>query len=565
MTASAAVGSGVGDRVRARPAGLEVADLRVSARSGLQVLDGVNISVAPGSIAGVVGESGSGKTTLLRCLVGAVAPGLDATGTVELVDEQSSVPLLGADRRQLRAVRSQRVAYLAQDPGRSLTPTMRIGAAIAERLPPSVDSGARAAVVSELLEAVGLPGDEDFTRRYPFALSGGQAQRVALARALAASPDVLLLDEPTTGLDVITQAELLDELVRQHQHTPRTTVIVSHDLAVIARLADDVTVLRSGTVVESGPCRSTLRQPTHPYTRQLVEACPDPVHHIDAGAHRPHQRIRTTNSRSHGEPVLSLRGLTAVHRRTRAAPVIAARDLDLDLSGGRCVALVGASGSGKSTVARAIVGAHVRDTGTVALRGRTLPPALDDRAVADRWAIQLVPQDPTSSLNPRRRVGRAVDDVLRRVASANDEGGSDIGQRARTLFEQVGLTPELMMRRPAALSGGERQRVVIARALAASPAVLVCDEVTSALDVSVQAGVIRLLRSLVDDRGLAMLFITHDLGLVHDIADDVAVLHDGRICEAGPVERVVHAPEDPATRALLAASPSLSSELAVDR
>ncbi len=525
---------------------------------------------------GVVGESGSGKTTLLRSFLGTVADGLEATGTVELVDGDVATPLLGASPRRLRAVRSQRMAYLAQDPARGLTPTMRIGAAIAERLAPDLDRATRRTAVRDLLASVGLPNDDEFVRRYPFALSGGQAQRVALARALAATPDVLLLDEPTTGLDVVTQAELLDELRRQHQHTQRTTVMVSHDLAVVARLADTIVVLRQGEIVEAGDCRDTLRHPQHPYTRQLVDACPDPLHHVagcvvdgyvadvrvvdgHVAAEDPQRDQRST-----AVDTLRVRALGATHRRPRQPPVVAANDLDLDLRAGQCVALVGASGSGKSTIARSIVGAHIPDGGSIELDGRALPASLDDRVPADRWRVQLIPQDPTSSLNPRRAVGRAVGDVVRRCRAASSDGSNrnDVDATVAHLFREVGLDPALAVRRPGALSGGERQRVAIARALAASPSVLICDEVTSALDVSVQAGVVRLLRTLVDDHGVAMLFITHDLGLVHAIADEVAVLHDGEVCEVGSVDAVVRAPQHAATRTLMAASPSLSAELA---
>ncbi|MEM9464064.1 MAG: ABC transporter ATP-binding protein [Actinomycetota bacterium] len=523
--------------------------------TGQRILDRADLTVEPGTVLGVVGESGSGKSTLVRCLLGAVAPGLVAGGSVSLASEDSSVSMLTASRRELRSIRGQRIAYLTQDPARSLTPTMRIGQAIAERLP----AGARGSddAVASLLRSVGLPDDAEFRGRYPFAVSGGQAQRVALARALASGPDVLLLDEPTTGLDVVTQAELLDELARQHRRTPRTTVLVSHDLAVVARMADHVVVLRDGRIVEHGPCHETLRAPQHPYTAELVAASPDPLAVPAAAGLGPVH----SNGAGGGETTgLTVAGLTARHQRRRQAPVIAAESLDLAIAGGECVALVGVSGSGKSTIARAIVGAHVPDAGQVRVDGRTLPDALDRRTPQDRWRVQLIPQDPASSLDPRRTVGRAVGDVVRRCGTAT--GGAEVAAVVAALLSDVGLAPALADRRPGELSGGERQRVAIARALAASPSVLLCDEVTSALDVSVQVGVLRLLRSLVDDRGVAMLFITHDLGLLRDVADRVAVLHDGRVCESGAVEEVLASPTHAVTSELRAASLSLSAELA---
>ncbi|MEM1333292.1 MAG: ATP-binding cassette domain-containing protein, partial [Actinomycetota bacterium] len=455
---------------------IEVDGLRVTAkRTGRTILHGVDIVIPAGSVTGIVGESGSGKTTLLRCLIGAAANGLTTAGSVELVDDDARVDLLGASPRVLRSIRSQRIAYLAQDPGRSLTPTMRIGAAIAERLPGDLGSARRDRAVRALLESVGLPDDDDFIRRHPFALSGGQAQRVGLARALATSPDVLLLDEPTTGLDVITQADVIDELRRLHERSPRTTVIVSHDLAVVAQLADHVIVLRDGRIVEQGPATATLRTPADSYTQQLVDACPDPRRGTRT------DRIATVEQPSIEDSpdqpfALRVSGLVATHHRPRRAPVVAAQDVDLELRAGCCVALVGSSGSGKSTIARTIVGAHVPDAGEIVLRGRRLGASLSDRSDEDRWRLQLIPQDPTSSLDPRRRVGRAVADVLRRCRPGGlPHDRSAVDEQVIDLFERVGLDPALRHRRPGALSGGERQRVVIARGLAANPHVLICD------------------------------------------------------------------------------------------
>lgn len=545
-------------------ADIRVRDLTVAvAATGERLLDDVTLDVRAGSVTGIVGESGSGKTTLVRSLLGAVAPGLETTGEVELGGPDGAIPVLHVSARTLRSVRSRDVSYLSQDPARSLTPTMRIGPAVAERL--AVGFERSPGVVEELFRSVGLPDDDEFLRRFPSSVSGGQAQRVALARALASQPRFLFLDEPTTGLDVVTQAELLDELMQQHQTAPRTMVIVSHDLAVVARLADDIVVLRHGQIVERGPCRETLRNPQHPYTAELVAACPDPAtsHLRGTGGARGSAVTDRPAAAASAPParqrLLDVSGLVATHRRRRQPPVVAADGLDLQVDAGCCVALVGASGAGKSTIARAIVGSHVPDAGTVTIDGRTLPDRLDDRAIEDRWKVQLVPQDPASSLDPRRRVGLAIGDVVRRCRG--ERQGDAIVRAVAQLLQDVGLDPALAGRRPGALSGGERQRVAIARALAASPAVLVCDEVTSALDVSVQSGVIRLLRSLVEQRDMAMVFITHDLGLVRDVADRVAVLHAGRVCESGTAGEVLDHPDHEVTQRLLASSLSLSAEL----
>ena len=541
-----------------------VEGLTVTTAAGRPILLDIDLTLRRSGVVGIIGESGSGKSTLVRALLGAATADLTVDGSVSVCHGDTMVDMFRADRPTVRAVRSGSVAFLGQNPGAALTPTLRIGDAVAERLVGTTGRTDRRRRAAQLLEAVQLPSDPGFLRRFPHELSGGQAQRVALARALASGPDILLLDEPTTGLDVVTQSLVLDELERQQVASPRSVLIVSHDLAVVARLAEDVVVMRNGAVVDRGD-RSVLRKSTNAYTRTLVAACPDPN---DSNRTGPPDDAGEGYGDANGDgvgrerppataPRLRVVALQASHRAKGGHRTVAAAGIDLAVASGECLALVGASGSGKTTLARAIVGAHRADGGSVRLGDRELAPELARRSLTDRFAIQLIPQDPGGSLNPRRKVGKTVADAVRRRHPHHDASA-----QTRALLDTVGLGSTVAGRRPATLSGGERQRVAIARALAVEPDVLICDEATSALDVSVQADVLRLLRDLVDERGLALLLITHDLGVVARIADRVAIIDAGAICEHGPTSRVLGSPEHPVTRSLLAAAPSLSHELA---
>lgn len=522
---------------------IRVDRLKILDPSGHAVLDDVCLKVDAGGAMGVVGESGSGKTTLGLALLGHVRPGLrQAGGRVRVAGADPFVG--GAPQRDLRR---SRIAHLGQDPGRTLTPTMRVGRLVAERL-----AHRDLAAVSGSLEAVGLPADQEFQRRYPHQLSGGQQQRLALARALASLPDVLVLDEPTTGQDVVTQEVVLAELARQRAERGLTLVVVSHDLAIVARLVDQIAVIRQGVVVEQGGTVRVLAQPQHHHTHDLVATCPDRAR-LRSGP------VHASSVPAQGAASLAVSGLRAVHRGHRGEPVVAADDVGFELQRGECVAVVGASGSGKTTIARCVVGLTLPESGTVRLDGKVLAPAVRGRTTEQRAQVQLVHQDPASSLNPRRSIGGAITRPLRRIRRLDRDAAA---AEAIHLLELVGLDSDLADRRPHHLSGGQRQRATIARALAAQPAVLICDEVTSALDSSAQAGIVQLLGGLRRDLGVAVLFITHDLGLVSDIADRVIVLDEGHICEHGAVSRVLEHPRHPATRDLVNACPSLSTELA---
>jgi len=505
---------------------IQVDRLVVVEPRGHPVLDGVSLSVAARERVGVVGESGSGKTTLALALLGAVRRGLRLTGGRVGVAGHDMLALRGA---ALRAVRRRVIAYLPQDPPSTLTPTMRVGAQIAEL--------AGGSDVAAHLDRLGLPTDRAFQRRFPHQLSGGQQRRLALARTLAGDPQVLVLDEPINGLDGPTRAAVLDEIAELTRARAMTLLFITHDLAAAARIADRLVVVRAGTIVEDGGLSATLAAPTSPYTAELVRAVPALPEAFEARA----------PARSGAVPVLEVRDLRASHGARRR--VVVADGVSFTVARGECVALLARSGAGKTTLARCVTGLHRPDSGAVVLDGVPLPAALRDRTVEQRRRIQLVAQDPTLSLNPRRTAGAAVARPLRRL-----RGLSRAASRAETgrLLGLVGLDPGLAARLPAQLSGGQRQRVAIARALAAAPEILLCDEVTAGLDTRVQAAVLDLIADLRRRLGLAVLLITHDLGVVARTADRVLVLVDGAIREEGPVGEVLGAPRHEATRALVA-------------
>jgi peptide/nickel transport system ATP-binding protein len=521
---------------------IDVGDLTVRDRAGHAVVKDLSLVVPNGEALGIVGESGSGKTTAALAILGAIRPGLRlATGTV-LVDGE---PIFDLSERRRRALRRETLSYLGQDPAASLNPTMRIGAQLADPCTqrPSPEQ------ILDRLKAVGLPADPALVRRFPHELSGGQQQRVALARALANDPRIVILDEPTTGLDVVTQDLVLSELARQRAQRGFALVVISHDLAVVARLADRLLVMRSGSVVDEGDCDELLARPSHPYTATLVAACPD------LARARPRRDARAAS----GPPPIEVSGLGAGHPSRGGGPaIVAADDVSFSVLAGECLALVGASGSGKTTIARCLVGLHRSEAGVVRIAGAPAADQASRRPLAQRRAVQLVPQDPLDSLNPRRKAGASIQRPLRLLRGL---GTAEAVAEVVRLLELVRLSPELADRHPRALSGGERQRVAIARALAAQPEVLVCDEITSALDVSVQEDVLAVLDDLRLKLGLAVVFISHDLGVVARVADRVLVLDQGVVREQGPLSMVLAKPSHETTKALVTASPSLAAVL----
>ncbi|MFI7696704.1 oligopeptide/dipeptide ABC transporter ATP-binding protein [Nonomuraea sp. NPDC049655] len=569
---------------------LETRGLRVV---GDRVLvDGVDLTVAAGETVGLVGESGSGKSLTARALVGLLPRGLRAEGSVEVGGAQ----LVGASERLLRGVRGRRISLLMQDPFAMLNPLRTAGAHIAETLPGRTS---RQEIARRLAE-VGID-DPAVAGRYPFQLSGGMRQRVALAAALAGDPELLVADEPTTALDATTQHEILALLRRVQEARGMGVLLITHDLRVAFAVCDRVAVMYAGRVVEQGPGPELAAEPAHPYTAGLLAALPSaertlerlvgipgavpradavadvcafatrcdlaadactaarpplrPIGpdrltacvHDTAGAARPALREAALPAApAAGEPLLHIEDL-----RKRYGAHTALGGVSLHVNPGETVGLVGESGSGKTTLARSVLGLITPDGGRIRLAGLDVTDraALDPRERARvHRLVQCVFQDPSTSLNPAMTVGATLAEAIARAAPADRIG---VGE----LLKLAGLPAAYAARRPKALSGGERQRVAIARALAVRPALLICDEPVASLDVSVQAHVLELLRGIGRELGTGMLFITHDLAVVRQVAARTVVLLKGAVVEEGTTSAVLDAPAHDYTRRLVAAVP----------
>ncbi|MGW6055520.1 nickel ABC transporter ATP-binding protein NikE [Streptomyces sp. NPDC055189] len=508
------------------------------------VVQDVGFEVRQGQTLALVGESGSGKSTIAGTLLGHLRHGSRLTGGTVRVADNDVFSLRPGELRQLRG---RTAALVPQNAGSALTPSMRIGRQIAE----AGRAGRRnlcSASVDALLERVRLPHAAEVARRYPHELSGGQQQRVAIAMAIAARPRVLVLDEPTTGLDVITQRQILDLLAALRDELGLATVVVSHHLGVVARMADEVAVLQAGRVVEHASARRLFAAPVAAHTRRLLASVPriaDPGLSVVAEDGTRRIRLRAAVASDAAE-VLDVKDLSVDHGADRIV-----QGVTLRVRRGEVVALVGESGSGKSTLAWALAGLHQSSGGTMRHAGGTLAPLARQRPTAQRRKIQLVFQNADASLNPRRSVGDAVRWPLCFLGIAPR---TEAAQRSRRLLADARLDPALADRLPGQLSGGQRQRIALARALAGEPDLLIADEITTALDVSVQAEVLQLLDDLCRERQLACIFISHDLALVRGLADRVMVLRDGVVVEEGPTEAVYRAPGHPYTRQLMAAT-----------
>ncbi|WP_326680171.1 ABC transporter ATP-binding protein [Streptomyces sp. NBC_01237] len=536
------------------------------------VVHDVSLTLAPGECLALVGESGSGKSVTARALIGLAGPESAVRSEGLQVDGRDAT---GFREREWRTVRGRVVGLVSQDALSALDPLRRVGAEVAEPL--LVHRLARRGEVAErvtgLLRDAGVPEPELRARQYPHQLSGGLRQRALIASATAGGPRVLIADEPTTALDVTVQARVL-ELLRELKESGTALLLISHDLAVVAQLADRIAVMTQGRVVETGSTGQVLGAPRHPYTRTLISSVPAldavpaqgrpqgarsedapltgaedaPPPRSDAGDAAP------PPAPGAGAVLLSARGLVKRYRSPDGGVRTAVRNLDFTLAHGETLGVVGESGSGKSTLAAMVMGLLAPDAGEVRLDGGPWS-ALDERRRRPlRRGVQLVHQDPLGSFDPRFTVRRLLDEAL---SVAGPARGARRRERAAELLEQVGLDTAVLERRPARLSGGQRQRVAIARALATSPRLLVCDEPVSALDVTVQAQVLELLASLRAAYGLAMLFISHDLAVVRQVSDRVLVMRDGDIVEQGPVAEVLGTPRHPYTRQLLAAVPRL--------
>ena len=543
------------DRVT-RPAGgagppvLEIKGLTVSLPKGADrefAIEDVSLTVGSGEIVCIVGESGSGKSVTAFTVMG-----LNRRKELKPVAGEillHGVDLLKQSERQLRRLRGEKMAMIFQEPMTALNPVMKVGDQIAEMLEihTALNARERRDQVMAAMEDVNLPDPESLFHSYPHQISGGQRQRVMIAMALALEPGLLIADEPTTALDVTTQAQIL-ELIKSIQRRHGTGVMfITHDFGVVAEIADRVVVMQHGKVVEQGPTEQVLNRPEHPYTRMLIGSVPSLI---------PPERPQV----SYSEPGIEARGLNKIYGTAgwlgTGRVVHAAKDVDLIVHRGETLGVVGESGSGKSTVARCIVRLVDPTSGEVLIGDQNIANLRESALRPFRRNIQIVFQDPYRSLNPRRTVGQSIVEGPMNFGTGRDEAYA----RARELMRVVGLAPEVLERFPHQFSGGQRQRICIARALAMEPKVLIADEAVSALDVSVQAQVLDLFHDVQERFDLALLFITHDLRVAAQICDRIMVMQNGVVVEEGRTSAVYSNPQNSYTKALLAAAPGRHME-----
>ena len=582
----------------------------------ISILRNVTTNIKKGETVGIVGESGSGKSTLALAMMGYVKHGLFTMSGECLFN---SLNLLDLSNNELEKIRGRKIAMIPQNAGQSLTPNLKIGYQIEEalKLHTNLNENERKNRISELLNNVRLPSPDVMALRYPHELSGGQQQRVAVAMALAGNPELLLLDEPTTGLDVTTQAHVLELLKDITKDTGTSMVYVSHDLGAIAQVCDRVIVMYAGEIVLEGPVRKILKEPIHPYTNGLLKsipklsleglpesmpgAQPQPGHigegcsfydrcnisdekcktktpdleflsEIDTSVRcfnykkviiNQNKNIQLKNldeKNIENNEILSLSDVSISYAKqsfldqlfnklTDSNPTV--KDINININKGETIALVGESGSGKSTILKSIAGLLKTKDGNINFaQNRKLSEDLKNRSSDDLRAIQLIFQNPDESLNPNHTVEQILSQPLKLYFGLK---GDELKKNIIELLEKVRLGEFYLTRYPRQLSGGEKQRIAVARAFAAKPDIILCDEVTSALDVSVQAAVLDLLKKLKDDFGTTYIFVSHDLAVVKAISDRVAVLYQGRLCEIGPSKNVYKFPSHPYTEVLLGA------------
>ena len=521
---------------------VETLELGIAGLPENRIVRGVSFDIRPGEMVGLVGESGSGKTMLGRAIIGLQPGGIVGRG--------GAIRLRGRDMaqmspRELRRMRGEDVAIVFQEPMTSLNPSMTIGRQLDEPLRTHTKLGTaeRRARILQMMERVGIPSPADRLDDYPHEFSGGMRQRIMLASAMLLKPALLIADEPTTALDALVQREVLELMVEMTRENGTALILISHDLPMVARYCERVMVMRQGELVEQGETRRILAQPAHDYTRKLLAAMPErgPLRTFDAGE----------------APLVELRDLKVEYVSrggllSRANRKLALKGASLSVRRGEVVAVVGASGSGKTTLGRALAHLIPHSGGEILFRG--LPVARGSAGWMDfRLNCQMIFQDPFGSLDPRFTIRRALAEALYHT----DIGAQEKDQRIRRIVAEVGLEAEHLDRLPHEMSGGQRQRVAIARAIISEPDFVIADEAVSALDVTVRAQVLDLLADLQKRHGFSCLFISHDLGVVEQMADRVLVMRDGEIVEEGPRDRIFDAPESDYTRALLSAIPTL--------
>jgi peptide/nickel transport system ATP-binding protein len=503
----------------------------------------VTYDLMPGKVLAIVGESGSGKSTSSMAIMGLLPKNARVTGSAKLAGRE----MVGARPETLRSVRGEGIAAIFQEPMTALNPVYTIGFQISETIlthrPGMTRKQAKARAI-ELLGLVEMPDPEKAYNSYPHQLSGGQRQRAMIAQSISLDPRVLIADEPTTALDVTVQAEILDLLRHLHQKLDSAIILITHDMGVVADMADDVMVMKDGDVVEHGTATQLFNAPDHPYTKALMASVP----HLGLGT-------AVADAASHGDDTTAALLLENVSidypKRGRVPAFRAVAEASLSIQPGEVVGLVGESGSGKTTIARAIVGLVPIAEGQLRVAGQEMVGVDPKQLRAVRRKLGIVFQDPGSSLNPRWPVGQSIGEPL----ELDGRDRTEISARVTELLDMVELPRDFRNRYPHELSGGQRQRIGIARALALDPKVLVADEPTSALDVSVQARVLELLQNIQKEKQFATLFVTHDLAVVDLLADRIVVMQHGRIVEQGSKEQILRNAQDPYTQRLIAAVP----------
>jgi peptide/nickel transport system ATP-binding protein len=570
---------------------LVVKDLVIRATaSKVAIVDEVSFELPAGKLLGLVGESGSGKTTIGLAMLGHARTGTEiAGGSIKLGDVEITAS-------NAQALRGKSVTYIPQSPASALNPALKLITQLRECLPKDFQNADLA--IKAALEEVALPTDSEFTNRYPHQISGGQMQRVTIAMAFMVRPDLIVLDEPTTGLDVTTQRYVLETVKRLVQEHGVSAIYISHDLAVVSGLVDQVMVLYSGKIAEFGPNNEVIKSAEHPYTKRLIQAVPDVtgIHQtkgIPGGAPSPFNRppgctfhprcelasdkcksempelvisnsrhlvrchfpikgknIEATNAHQTigqgGEVVIDIQNLEVAYGKK-----VVLKNVNLEVRQGLCTAILGESGSGKTTMARAIAGLLEPSSGSISFEGKNLPLSVQNRNKEDLRRIQYIFQSPYESINPRRSVAETLISGYESLCGKSENPNKIIEEA----LVSSALRPDIAYRYPDQLSGGERQRVAIARALIVNPDILVCDEITSSLDVSVQASIVELLKELQIKRKLTLIFVTHNMALVRNIAQEVAVLQNGEIIESRPVLEVFANPSAEYTKALIADTP----------